>query len=69
VAKGYISHSDLQLLFSLGKSDRVEKIFIRWPGWLWRQSLILLRTSTPLCEEVLALRRARLGESVQCGSK
>jgi enediyne biosynthesis protein E4 len=31
---GYISQSDLRLHFGLGKSDRAEKIIIRWPGGL-----------------------------------
>jgi hypothetical protein len=66
---GYISQSDLRLHFDLGKSDRAEKISFAGPAAQWRQSLILLRTSTPWCAKVPALTRARLGESVRCGSK
>ncbi len=66
---GYISQRDLRLHFGLGKSDRAEQIIICWPSGFVETISDFLRTSTTLCEKVLALIRARLGESVQCRSK
>lgn len=31
-SRGYLSHSELTLTFGLGKSEKIDKVTIRWPG-------------------------------------